>query len=263
MKYMIAMLCMIMLVGCGEKTIPDDPQPLSLEEKGETKEVSGSGLIQEEKEQDALLPPLIKGDWGGFITQNNEPDVLLSPWQGGIEGGSDWVQLSPNTLSTHTNHLISLQTDAPEDILYVTIWGYSYKLSEHEGNKYFEIQKNTFSPGDYFISVQNNAWDIIGLEQKMTILWGQDYGINLINITPDTISNTKKTSIVLQWNGFSKVISVQLDNNIILKETNFDIITDQVMSIEIPQWIPVGRYNFNLLTTEKIVKLPSHALTIQ
>ena len=117
MKYIIPLLCIMILVGCGEslqeKTLPTQTQN-SPPSSGDLPASNGK------EEQDALLPSLLKGEAEGFITQNNEPDVLLPPLLK-KRGPGGKVALSPDTLSTHTNHLISLQTDIPEDILYVTI----------------------------------------------------------------------------------------------------------------------------------------------
>lgn len=280
MKKIIFMLCLAILVGCGE--VPP-PHPL-LDKEGETNEVSGGGLIQEkiqisntqnfppssgqlphskvEEPVSLLSPPNPLLSKEGETNEVSRGGNKISSWNLSPLPG-DEVTLSLTTLSTHANHLIQVQWENLANIAYITIGWYSYQASIHEWSYYFEVQKNTFTPGEYFISIQDKSGEIIALNQKMTILGWQDHGINLNNITPNTLSNTQKSSIVLQWNGFSKVISVQLDNNIILKEASFDIINDRVMSIEVPKWIPVGSYHFNLLTVEKIVKLPSRALTIQ
>ena len=196
------------------------------------------------------------------MRQNNEEEESNIPPLLKERGLGGEVTLSPNIISTHSNAFIELQNNSSQQVLYVTIGGYSYELTEHEEKYYFEIQKDTFAGGEYFISVQYPDGTIVGLDQQMIVQAGQDTEINLRNITPDRISNKKDTSIVLQGNGFEKIVSVQLDNNIILKEANFDIINDQVMSIEIPAGIPAGNYFFNLLTLEKVVELKQNSLRI-
>ena len=266
MKKIIFMLCLIwILAGC--TTTESWSESNSWAEQ--ITEVSSNPLIQapETKEAKKEIKQEIQNTWSliskdeweeNTLIQNISPTIIPQP-----KKAIDSIFLSLTTLSTHANHLIQVQWENLANIAYITIGWYSYQASIHEWSYYFEVQKNTFTPGEYFISIQDKSGEIIALNQKMTILGWQDHGINLNNITPTTLSNTKKSSIVLQWNGFSKVISVQLDNNIILKEASFDIINDRVMSIEVPKWIPVGSYHFNLLTVEKIVKLPSRALTIQ
>ena len=82
-----------------------------------------------------------------------------------------------------------------------------------------------------------------------------DSKINIANITPGKISNKKDTFLVLQWNGFNKIIQMQLSNNVILKNTSFKTINDNVATIKIDKWLDIWEYFFTIMHTEWIEEL--------
>ena len=84
-----------------------------------------------------------------------------------------------------------------------------------------------------------------------------DSKINIANITPDKISNKEDTFLVLQWNWFKKIIQIQLSNNVIIKNTSFKVINDNVATIKINKWLETWEYFFNIMHTEGISELKS------
>lgn len=175
--------------------------------------------------------------------------------------GSLDIMFEKNTLSSHINHLIEISWKDKEMIKYVNIWWNSFTPIQNNGKVYLAIEKNTFSSGEYFIIIQLQNDEIISLDKKFYFeYWSSQ--VNIANITPNNIKNTQDTFLVLQGNGFSKVISIQLSNNIILKNTSFDIINDSVMSVKIPSELESGKYYFNIMTVNRIHELKQNSFII-
>lgn len=171
------------------------------------------------------------------------------------------IMFERNILSSHINHLIEISWSQKDLIKYVNIWWNSFTPIQNNGKVYLAIEKNTFSSGEYFIIIQLQNGEIVSLDKKFYFeYWASQ--VNIANITPNNIKNTQDTFLVLQGNGFSKVISIQLSNNIILKNTSFDIINDSVMSVKIPSGLETGKYYFNIMTVNGIHELKQNSFII-
>ncbi|EKD29799.1 MAG: hypothetical protein ACD_78C00268G0002 [uncultured bacterium (gcode 4)] len=86
--------------------------------------------------------------------------------------------------------------------------------------------------------------------------------INIANITPRTIKNDAERFVVIQGNGFDKIVSIQLSNNLILKNAEFNIINAHVAGVRIPKELPPGEYYFNIMDTQSIYELRTMRFTI-
>lgn len=171
------------------------------------------------------------------------------------------IHFEKNVLSSHINHLIEITGEQKDLIKYITIGENSFTPIKNNGKVYLAIQKDSFWSGEYFIIVQWENNEIFSLDTKMYFEYGISE-VNIANISPQSIQNDRDSFLVLQWNGFSKVISIQLSNNIILKNTSFDIINDRVMSVKIPSWLESGRYYFNIMTVNTIHELKQNSFII-
>lgn len=175
--------------------------------------------------------------------------------------GSLNLQFHQTHFNSNINNLVEISGKEIDLIKYVNIWEVSLTPIKNNQKTYLAIEKNTFWAWEYFIIVQLNNNVLIPLDQKVTFEYSNSK-VNIANITPRHIENKKDTFIVLQWNGFWKVISIQLSNNIILKNTSFDIINDSVLSVKIPAWLETGNYYFNIMTIDWISELKNNTFTI-
>jgi hypothetical protein len=161
---------------------------------------------------------------------------------------TDNISLNKYNFSSNIDNLIEISWNNLDNIQYINIWWNSYEPIKDEDNLYFNIQQNSFNSWEYFVLLQLKNWEILTLPQKINFIFVNDE-INIAQITPNIIKNNKTKMIVLQWNGFDKIISLQLSNNIVIKNTSFEIITDNVMSVKIPEGLPVWKYHFNIMDT--------------
>lgn len=164
------------------------------------------------------------------------------------------VFLEKTSLNSNINNLIELSWSWKDFVEYVNIWWISLKPIKNLWKVYLSIDKNTFTSWEYFVIIQFINWDIENLEQKIIFTYSNQK-VNIANITPNEIQNDLDRYIVIQWNGFSKVVSIQLNNNIILKTTSFNIISDNVLWIKIPKWLEPWRYYINIMTTDWIYEI--------
>lgn len=191
---------------------------------------------------------IVKNFSGEVIKKENIPSI-------------DSIKLNNYNLNSNINNLVEITWSWRELVKYVNI-GWVSLTPINESNKTFlTIAKNTFSSWEYFIIVQLNDNEIVTLNEKIKFTYNSSK-VNIANITPNTIKNDFDTFIVLQGNWFSKIISIQLSNNIILKTTSFDIINDNVMSVKIPKDLGVWSYYFNIMTIDWITELKNNIFTI-
>lgn len=179
-----------------------------------------------------------------------------------IEIPSSNVSLNNYSINWNINNLIEVLWDWKDYIDYVNIWWISLKpIKSDEGKVFLSINQNSFTAWEYFVIVQFSDWTIQTLNEKMKIDFSVSK-VNVSNITPSQIKNDIDRYIVIQWNWLSKVISIQLNNNIILKNTSFDVISDNVLSVKIPKELVAWKYYFNIMTTDGIYEIKNKTFNI-
>lgn len=181
-----------------------------------------------------------------------EVKVETETWE--ILVTSEEVYLEKNLINSNINNLIELTWDGKNFIEYVNIGWVSLKPIKNSWKVYLSINKNTFTSWEYFVIVQLTNWKLKTLDQKINVSFSNSK-VNIANLTPQEIKNDTDRYIIAQWNGFSKVVSIQLNNNIILKNTSFNIINDNVLWIKIPTWLTPWVYYINIMTTDWIYEI--------
>lgn len=159
------------------------------------------------------------------------------------------------------NTLIEISGSWQSVLEFVILWDKSFRIIEENKKFFINIPKNTFWNGEYFVFVQDRDKNIFPLEQKITSSFS-DKDVNVQNIVPRSVSNKQDQNIILQWRGFSKTVSLQLSNNIVLKNTDFVIISDTVLQVKIPKWIEVWNYQLNVMTTKNIYQIQNIPFSI-
>ncbi len=171
------------------------------------------------------------------------------------------ISFDKTKFNSNINNLVELTWSWKEFIKYVNIGWVSLTPIKDNKKIFLTISKNTFTSGEYFVILQLENNNLVPLEEKINFTHSNSL-VNIANITPSKVKNDKETFIVLQWNGFSKTISIQLSNNVVLKNTSFDIISDNVMSVQIPAELEKWTYYFNIMTTDWITELKNNTFTI-
>ncbi|MDD2892161.1 MAG: hypothetical protein PHQ95_04300 [Candidatus Gracilibacteria bacterium] len=171
------------------------------------------------------------------------------------------ITLQEIQYNSNINNLISITGTNLARISLVNIGGVGFKPITGSGILYVQVSKDTFATGEYFVFFELNNGKIITLNDKITFQHSSAL-INIANITPNTLKNDMDRYLVIQGNGFDKIISIQLSNNLILKNAEFHIINKQVAEVKIPKGLPIGEYYFNIMDTSSIYELHDMKFTI-
>ncbi|MDD2565683.1 MAG: hypothetical protein PHZ26_02015 [Candidatus Gracilibacteria bacterium] len=168
-----------------------------------------------------------------------------------IEGIPSNITLGQINFNSNINNLLTIKGTNLDSIQFIMIGEKAFKPIIEDNIAYITINKSIFGTGDYFIMINTFDGQIIPINSKLHFDYSKN-NINIAFITPRIIDNNTEKYVILQGNGFKKLISLQLSNNIVLKNTAFQIINDNVLSVKIPKDIPAGNYNFNLMDTSGI-----------
>ena len=176
------------------------------------------------------------------------------------------IQLSATGFSSQINNLLQIDGNSLDSITYVNIGEQSFVPTLRDGYLYVGIPQGTFASGDYFVFFQLKNGQVVPTDTEITFEYGDTSsgsgGIGMANITPSEISNEDDQFIVVQGHGFKKIVSIQLNNSIILRNVEFQIINDQVLAVHIPRGLPVSQYFFNIMTTDSIAEVRNVSFTV-
>lgn len=141
---------------------------------------------------------------------------------------------SPAILSSNIDQLMPLAGKNLDAIDRVVVGEVSFQGSFQAGKFFYIIPKNTFGNGEYFVGLYLKNGQLVPTNIKLSFTYNSN-PINIAAITPNIIKNDQDRYVVVQGNGFKKMISIQLSNNLIFKNALFTIVNDQVVSIKIPK----------------------------
>lgn len=203
-------------------------------------------------------------DTVGLIKYNKQEDIISEDKEELVKINKNEpsrLRLSNNLFSSNMNNILEIRWINIDAIDYVIIWEKSFKPIYFENVAYITINKKTFRSWEYFIAIQTSKWAIKTLENRIKFS-DNSTPIDIWNITPKNISSSKDEYVVLQWNWFKKLISIQLSNNVVFKDTQFQIINDNIIAVKIPKWISRWSYHFNLMNTAWIFEIKDNKINI-
>ncbi|MCP4523691.1 MAG: hypothetical protein GY828_05770 [Candidatus Gracilibacteria bacterium] len=198
------------------------------------------------------------------ITETTPVEIIPDPIDENIlQETLTSTNYSLNQLSFHSNinNILIIEGNIPLEFDTVKIGEILFTPTFKDNKAYIMIPKASFVSGQYAVNIYLSHTEIIELDDKISFQYVSSE-LNIVNITPNLVQNSKKRDIVIQGNGFQKIISLQLNNNIILKNTSFHIINDKVMSVTIPKGLDPGEYSFNIMTTNDIIPMKSSTFSI-
>ncbi len=165
----------------------------------------------------------------------------------------DNISIEKLNYSSNISNIIKIKWKNLDQIEFVIIWEMSFKPEYNSDYLYVLVEKNDALNWEQIVFFQRLNWKIETYPEKLKFTY-TDSNIVVVNITPRIIKNDINRNIVLQWKWYSKVISIWLSNNIILKDTSFNVITDAVMSVVIPKGLENWKYKLNIMDVEWIYK---------
>ena len=195
------------------------------------------------------------------VTKDNQKEIEETKKDLDTYSWSIKIFFSKYSLNSNKNNLIELTWSWINQIKYVNIWWHSLTPISENNKVFLSIDKNTFDNWSYFIILQLLNWELLTLNEKLYFEFDNEK-INITNITPNILKKDTDRNIVLQWNWFSKIISIQLNNNIILSNATFEIISDKVVIIKLPKDINAWTYYLNIMWTDKIYEIKNKNFVI-
>lgn len=92
---------------------------------------------------------------------------------------------------------------------------------------------------------------LLPLKDKITFLSdGQSVGVS--DVTPASVPGTRDSFVTLQGRGFSRVVSIQLSNSLVIKNASFRAVDDTVAIVRVPAGVPAGEYAMNIMDVNGI-----------
>lgn len=172
------------------------------------------------------------------------------------------MAFNSQNFNSNINNILEISGQNLELIDYLLIWEKKIEWIYKDDKFYARIDKNTFWNWDFFVGFYLKNGKLETSSSKLTFSYNPN-PINIAAITPSTINSAKDWHIVIQWNWFNKMVSLQLSNNFIFKNTLFNIISNEVASVKIPSWLTPGTYYFNIMDTKGIYNASNIKLTIK
>lgn len=169
--------------------------------------------------------------------------------------------INSKNIEVYKDNLIWLSWENLDFIESIKIWEKYFKTIKIWEKYFLPIEKNVLKWWKYEIKILNkqNLETIFSNEINFI---DNDNLIKIYDITPKIISKEKSTNIVLQWSWFSKIISIQINNNTILEKSNFEIISDNLAIVKLPKDLEIWDYYLNIMWTDKIYEIKNIFFTI-
>ncbi len=164
---------------------------------------------------------------------------------------SSHIQFTETHFSSEINNLLQIDGDGLESVEYVNIGGQSLRPTLRDGHLFVGIPHGIFAGGEYFVFFQLKNKQVVSEDVQIAFEAGTG-SVRIANITPNDITNDQNSVIVAQGSGFKKIVSIQLNNSVILRKVEFDIVNDQVLVLRIPKGLPAGAYYLNIMDTDSI-----------
>ena len=164
------------------------------------------------------------------------------------------IKIDTLIYSSNIGNLIKITGFEKDQLKNVTLWDTVLNIKEFQWEVFIEIDPYTIKAGKYDIVFELKNWKRIKYNEKILFWESEQKDLFISNITPNKIDNNTSKKIVLQWQWFNKILSIQLSNNLVLTKANFEIINDNVMSLLIPQWLKTGNYSMNIMSPYWIYK---------
>lgn len=143
----------------------------------------------------------------------------------------------------------------------VIIWDSTFSPFIKDNKILFNIEANKFDTWNYFIAIVLKSGQLITLNDSINFTLDKGK-INIVDILPRKITNDTQKYITIQWNWFKNIVSVQLSNNLVLKNTDFQIVNDNVMAIKITPEIASWTYHLNIMDTAHVYELKTQTFLV-
>lgn len=197
-----------------------------------------------------------------FEKKQKQTEALPNINKSAPEGTPESIRVNSGILSSNINQLLEISASSNLDTIDRVIIGEKTFVWVVQGKVYYvTIPKNTFWNWDFFLGLYLKNGKLVSTDEKISFVYNSS-PINIGAITPTEIKSDADRYVVVQGNGFEKIISIQLSNNLIFKNTLFTVVNDNVVSVKIPKWLQTGEYYFNIMDTAGIYEAKNMPFTV-
>ena len=181
-------------------------QEVTIEDIEKAKQKSLNNNIEENKKIETNTKTLHQEE----NTVVNKSNRLHSP-----------LEIEQLIYSSNIGNLIKINGSQKDSIKNITIWNNSFNIKAFQWEVFIEIDPYTIQSGKYDIIFHLENSEPIKYNKKILFWESEQKNLFISNITPNKLKNDSGRKIVLQWQWFSKIISIQLSNNLVLTKANF------------------------------------------
>lgn len=178
-----------------------------------------------------------------------------------VEKNKILFNLEKTSFNWSVNNLVLAYWSWLEQIQYIKIWELYFNLVEIDWKYYVWIDKNLLKDWNYNVSLILKNNEVLAYSKQISIS-NDTNSISVYNITPNKLKLDIDKNIVLQWVWFSKIMSIQLNNNTILDSSNFEVVSDNVLILKLPKNLWVWEYSLNIMWVDKIYEITNKNFSI-
>ncbi len=148
-----------------------------------------------------------------------------------------------------------------DKLSYITIWEVSYPIQEYDWNFFVNIEGNDFEEGSYFAFFVKDNQEILDTNQEI-VFSDQRRDIHISDMVPFQVNKETWWLISVIGGWFNDIISIQLSNNRVLENADFDIVSNTTLMLKISNDLDEGEYFLNIMTRENIYELENKTFEI-
>lgn len=178
-----------------------------------------------------------------------------------VENKNIILKINTKNIEVFKDNLIALDWENLDFIENIIIWNNSFNTIKIWEKYFLAIEKNILDSWKQSIKILDKNQKKIDYKNDINFV-KNDNSIKIFDITPKELNKDKKSNIVLQWSWFSKIISIQINNNTILEQSNFEIISDNLAIVKLPKDLEIWDYYLNIMWTDKIYEIKNIFFTI-
>ncbi len=188
--------------------------------------------------------------------ENTDQNDEEQPDQNDLDINTD--NLGLNTYSLYDTQSQLLEVQGYEYVDSVSIWSEKINLD----GKYINVDGSELDIGLLGITYHLINDETVQDEQNFEILSMWDRSVGIYDFNPDTLYGTGERYLSVQGYGFDRIVAIQLSSSEVIGQTDFELVSDRLMGVQIPSDIELGEYHLNVMVDDGIYRLKDQTFEI-
>ncbi len=201
--------------------------------------------FDEEVRADEIPPEIPAHDPAATGSGMSEPE---RPAAGSSNAGG--MTVSPLSYSLDVSNVVRV-SNPPKGILSVVLGDRRFDGRYEAGAYVFVVPERAFSAGEKFLAFSMSDGKLLPSDIHLSFDGGEA-NLGVAAVTPSAVPSDRESYVTLQGHGFSKALSLQLQNGVVIRGASFEIVNDSVMIVKIPAGLSSGTYAFNVMDVSGI-----------